>query len=202
MLHMADGPEANKNLDDLDEMEMEEDLVPAREALLDEMGEDLVPAPEARIRPRILHTDPPSPQQEVEAEAAEGVEAEVVAVAVVAPRRSVRSPPPPRRRAKPGQPVLGVPRWLLQAGAAGRAEARSSRSTRCRAASGQWRGGACWHSARAASSGAASRVWSQPSHTLLRHSHAWLQFSHVWLQPCLATAEPRPRHASPQMSHA
>ena len=44
MLHMADGPEANKNLDDLDEMEMEEDLVPAREALLDEMGEDLVPA--------------------------------------------------------------------------------------------------------------------------------------------------------------
>ena len=38
MLHMADGPEANKNLDDLDEMEMEEDLVPARDALLDEMG--------------------------------------------------------------------------------------------------------------------------------------------------------------------
>jgi hypothetical protein len=26
LLHMADGPEANKNLDDLDKMEMEEDL--------------------------------------------------------------------------------------------------------------------------------------------------------------------------------
>ena len=38
LLHMAGGPEANKNLDDLDEMEMEEDLVPARDALLDEMG--------------------------------------------------------------------------------------------------------------------------------------------------------------------
>jgi hypothetical protein len=115
LLHMADGPEANKNLDNLDEMEMEEDLVLAWDALLDKIWEDLVPGPEVHIRPRILHTDPPSPQQEVEAEAAEGVEAEVVAVAVVAPRRSVRSPPPPRRRAKPGQPILGVPRRLLQA---------------------------------------------------------------------------------------
>ena len=34
LLHMADGPEANKSLDKLDKMEMEEDLVPARDALL------------------------------------------------------------------------------------------------------------------------------------------------------------------------
>jgi hypothetical protein len=38
LLHMADSQEANKNLDDLDDLEMEEDLVPARDALLDEMG--------------------------------------------------------------------------------------------------------------------------------------------------------------------
>jgi hypothetical protein len=61
LLHMADGPEANKNLDDLDKMEMEEDLVPARDALLDEVE-------------------------------GEGVEAEVVAVAVVAPRRGTGPP--------------------------------------------------------------------------------------------------------------
>ena len=34
LLHMADSPEAKKNLDDLDNLEMEEDLVPARDALL------------------------------------------------------------------------------------------------------------------------------------------------------------------------
>ena len=43
MLHMADGAETDKNLGDLDELEMNEDLVLARDALLDEMGRTCLP---------------------------------------------------------------------------------------------------------------------------------------------------------------
>ena len=100
MLHMADGAEADKNLEDLDKLEMDEDLVLAWDAFLDEMGRTCLPG-----------------VAEGEAEAAEADKVEVeVAEAEVAEAEGVDETL--RSAARPSHPRL------LQAGAGGRRAVR------------------------------------------------------------------------------
>ena len=95
MLHMADGAEADKNLDDLDKLEMDEDLLLACDAFLDEMGRTCLPG---------------VAEGEAEAAEADKVEAEVAeAKGVDETLRSAARPSHPR---------------LLQAGAGGRRAVR------------------------------------------------------------------------------